>query len=89
MLNLILDSDLGRETVPETCVRFDDFMAKVDKIMTQSLAEYDHFLEQYPSSGFLVELTHLYNITNSKLKSEPEVRLHETRDRCSLSWKVV
>ena len=49
MLNSIQDSDLGQKTVPETCFRFDTFIAKEVEIITQNWAKYDHFLEQYPS----------------------------------------
>ena len=52
MLNLTPDSDLGRKTVPETCVRFDATFAKVVAIMTQILTKYEQFLEQYPSRPF-------------------------------------
>ena len=52
MLNLTPDSDLGRKTVPETCVRFDATFAKVGLIMSQIWTKYDQFLTQYPSRPF-------------------------------------
>ena len=49
MSNMIPDSDFGRKNVPETCVRFDAFIAKVVEKITQNWSKYEHFLEQYPS----------------------------------------